>query len=437
LPTETMEDVEAIVDLARRARNEAGPRTKRVQINVSVGTFVPKPHTPFQWERQLSLGESQDLIDHLKSLLPRRGFKLKWHDPRQSVMEGVFSRGDRRLSELIETVWKAGARLDGWSEHYSLERWQDAAGVCGIDLDAYLEARDPGEPLPWDHLDSGVDREFLARERERAMLREYTPDCRTAGCQQCGLCDFRTIRPVICSRGKKEQHPAGKTRPVGVAPREGQQPRFRYRIHYTRLGDSRFFSHLEILQLVFRALRRSGVAVLHSQGFNPTPRVSFGAALPVGMESEVEYFDMEVAAPLQDAAVLGGALEGQLPPGMRVTGVEPAPAADAGTVVTAYETVLPKPHPEERLQRIGDFLSGDSFVIERSRKGKRSELDIRPLVRSLRIDHGTLRFELVAHQGRPGVNPREIMVDVLGFSEREALLARVRKTKRVEFHANT
>jgi|MTBAKMStandDraft_1061839.scaffolds.fasta_scaffold04776_3 radical SAM family uncharacterized protein/radical SAM-linked protein len=437
LPTETMEDVEAIVDLARRARGEAGPRAKRVQINVSVGTFVPKPHTPFQWERQLSLEESQGLIDHLKGLLPRRGFKLKWHDPRQSVMEGVFSRGDRRLAGLIETAWKSGARLDGWSEHYRLEHWQDAAGECGIDLNSYLRARDPGEALPWDHLDSGVDREFLARERERALEREYTPDCRTAGCQQCGLCDFRTIRPVICTRGKKERYPAEKTHPPAAASRDEQQPRFRYRIHYTRLGDSRFFSHLEILQLVFRALRRARVAVLHSRGFNPTPRVSFGAALPVGMESEVEYFDMEVASPLQDPAALGVALGLELPPGMRVTGVEPAPTAEAGTIVTAYEAVLPGPHPVERLQRIGEFLAGDSFVIERSRKGRRSELDIRPLVRSLRIDHGTLRFELIAHQGRPGVNPRQIMVEVLGLSERETLLSRVRKTKRVELHANT
>jgi radical SAM family uncharacterized protein/radical SAM-linked protein len=437
LPSETREDVGAIIDLARRARDEAGERAKRVRINVSVGTFVPKPHTPFQWEPQLSLEESQERIDYLKKLLPRRGFKLKWHDPRQSVMEGVFSRGDRRLAELIEMAWKAGTRLDGWSEHYSLEQWQEAARKCGIDLGLYLRARDPRQPLPWDHLDSGVAREFLLQERERALAREYTPDCRTEGCQQCGLCDFRTIKPVVCSRRKAGGHAPRSTLPSADRSRKEQEKGFRYRVQYTRLGDSRFFSHLEILQLIFRALRRAGISVLHSRGFNPTPRVSFGAALPVGVESEVEYFDMEAASPLKNTKEAAGELDRELPPGMRVTGIAPAPAAELDAVATSFEVLVAWPPGEDLVKRIADFLALDSFVMERIRKNKRRALDIRPLVRSLDVDKGMIRFELVSYQGQPGVSPREILTAVAGISERDALLARIRKTKRAEFHANT
>ncbi|MCI5224934.1 MAG: radical SAM protein, partial [Candidatus Electrothrix sp. AR4] len=195
LPTETMEDIDGIIDLAIRAGKEAQGR--RSQINVSVSSFVPKPHTSFQWSGQLSIEETKKRINYLKSKLPRKGFKLKWHEPYQSFLEGVFSRGDRRLARLIEASWKAGARLDGWSDHFLLERWEAAATQLEIDLDAYLRPRDREEALPWDHLSCGVDRRFLQQEYEKALDQVYTPDCRNHGCQQCGLCDFKTIQPVI------------------------------------------------------------------------------------------------------------------------------------------------------------------------------------------------------------------------------------------------
>ena len=194
LPTETETDVEAIVDLAKKARNRGGQGKGRpVQINLGVATFIPKPHTPFQWEPQISLEESKRRINRLKQMLPRQGFKIKWHDPEQSLLEGVFSRGDRRLSRLLETAWNKGARLDSWSEHFNLERWRQAAAECDLDLEDYLRRREIGEILPWEHLHSGVDRSFLEAEYGKSLQQEYTPDCRNHGCQGCGLCDFKTV----------------------------------------------------------------------------------------------------------------------------------------------------------------------------------------------------------------------------------------------------
>ena len=201
LPTETEADVEAIVDLAKKARNRGGQGKGRpVQVNLGVATFIPKPHTPFQWEPQISLEESKRRINRLKQMLPRQGFKIKWHDPEQSLLEGVFSRGDRRLSRLLETAWSNGARLDSWSEHFNLERWRRAAAECDLNLEDYLRRREVDEVLPWEHLRSGVDRSFLEAEYAKALQQEYTPDCRNHGCQGCGLCDFKTIRPVVHER---------------------------------------------------------------------------------------------------------------------------------------------------------------------------------------------------------------------------------------------
>lgn len=435
LPTETWEDIEAIVDLARKARKEAGPSAGRVQINVSVGTFVPKPHTPFQWERQLTLAESHERINRLKSMMPRKGFKLKWHDPRQSYLEGVFSRGDRRLSALIETAWRSGVRLDGWSEHYHLENWQQAAETRGLDLDFYLRARDQDAPLPWDHLHSGVDRDFLLREYRNALERVYTPDCRTRGCQQCGLCDFKTIFPVVHSATKPAP---GLTEllPEEGRKAEGQDRVFSCRVHYTRLGDSRFFGHLEILQLVFRALTRAGVHVLYSQGFNPTPKVSFSPALPLGVESESEFFDLALPQPVGDPEEVASLLNREFPPGMRVTGIGIKPDKEPESLLVEYRVAPVKALTDEQRGNIARFLARGSYVVERVRKNKRRELDIRPLVSTLETDGAIIDMTLVSIQATAGIGPKEILREIVCLSDEDVLLARIKKCGVTIFSAN-
>ena len=435
LPTETWEDVEAIVDLARKAKDEAGPAARRVQINVSVGIFIPKPHTPFQWERQLTIDESRDRINRLKSLLPRKGFKLKWHDPKQSYLEGVFSRGDRRLSALIETAWKFGVRLDGWSEHYHLENWQHAAAECGIDLDFYLQARSKDKPLPWDHLDCGVDREFLMQEYHNALERVYTPDCRTEGCQKCGLCDFKTIFPVVHSVKKVTSEEKNLLPEDGRKVDEHERV-FHSRVHYTRLGDSRFFSHLEILQLIFRALTRAGVPVLYSQGYNPSPRISFSPALPVGMESEIEFFDMALPRLLSNPDEVAKLLDKELPPGIRVTGIDAKPDKEPEALLVDYAITLVNPLTDEQQSNITNFLAQESHVIVRVRKRKRRELDIRPMLFSLETDGTAMAMKLINVQGEAGISPKDILKEAACLSEEDVFLSRIKKIAVTIFSPN-
>ena len=437
LPTETWDDVDAIVELAGRARAAAGRAAKRTQINVSVGTFVPKPHTPFQWERQLNLEEAKERIDRLKKTLPRRGFKLKWHDPQQSFLEGVFSRGDRLLANLIEQAWHSGVRLDGWSEHYSLEKWQQAAEKCGIDLETYLQERDPEKPLPWDHLSSGVEREYLVQERENALAGVFTSDCRTDGCRKCGLCDFKNIMPVVNKPAETGGAVARKMEKEEKRVDTDQGDRFVYRVSYSRTGDARFYSHLETLQLIFRVLARAGVPVLYSHGFNPTPRVSFSSALPVGMESEAEYFDVELERSITDFDHFMEELNLEMPDGMQVFGVEFLQGKDAPEHLAFYSVNLPVPIENEHKTRISDFLAREHFVVTRVRKGKARDVDIRPLVKDIQAHAGRLDFELISREGLPGVNPRELLLRVVGLDETDVLLARVKKTKVVDFSSRT
>ncbi|MCL1979770.1 MAG: TIGR03960 family B12-binding radical SAM protein, partial [Proteobacteria bacterium] len=430
LPTETGVDVEGIVQLAKKARAQAGQGKGRpVQVNLGVATFVPKPHTPFQWEAQIGLEESRARINRLKQMLPRQGYKLKWHDPEQSFLEGVFSRGDRRLASLIETAWNMGARLDSWSEHFDLERWRLAAKACGLVLEEYLQSRPVADVLPWDHLHSGVERSFLEAERAKATLQQYTPDCRAHGCQGCGLCDFKTVRPVVHERPTTVQPKAltsaGREEP-GAQPKT-QPKAYAYRVHYARLGDSRFYGHLELLQLIFRTLQRAGLPLLFSSGFNPTPRVSFSQALPVGVESLAESFDMDLSQPLTSLEETVALLNSRLPATIRVQAVEPAPGHVIRCSTTSY-TLFAEAYPDKMLSNMAKFLGCESFVIDRFRKNRHKELDLRPLVTRLEFDQGQILLDLVGHQGQPGTNPREILEKVLGFSARDGLLVRILKT---------
>ena len=192
LPTERREDLDGLVDLVRDVegvyRKVTDAKGRQLKLRVSISPFVPKAHTSFQWEPQCSLAELEERQSYLRRRIPRR-VRLSWHDPRLSQVEAVFARGDRRLAPTISEAWAMGARFDSWSEQFDYQRWLKAFARTGIEPAHYAERRwDHDELLPWDHLDSGVDKEFLWRERERAFAGLPTPDCRWAACAGCGIC---------------------------------------------------------------------------------------------------------------------------------------------------------------------------------------------------------------------------------------------------------
>jgi len=189
LPTETDDDIRGIADLARKVyrawRETTANRARGVRVTVSVACFVPKPHTPFQWEPQDTPEEFARKQELLASVLPKQ-INYRWHAADTSFLEGVLSRGDRRVGEAIETAWRNGCRLDAWSEFFSLDTWRAAFVRCGLDMSFYAHrTRGQDEVLPWAHISAGVDPAHLWRERELAHQEASSPDCRQA-CLDCG-----------------------------------------------------------------------------------------------------------------------------------------------------------------------------------------------------------------------------------------------------------
>ena len=189
LPTETDEDILGIAEMANQIlhcwRVNAKNKNRGVKITVSTSCFIPKPHSPFQWEAQIPLPEYLRRVNLLRSAITAKNVTYNWHDAETSLIEAVLSKGDRRVADAIEEVWRQGGRLDAWTDYFSFRRWMDAFEDCGVDVDFYAH-REAGkdEILPWDHIDVGVRKAHLWSEREKCYRSELSPDCR----HQCAAC---------------------------------------------------------------------------------------------------------------------------------------------------------------------------------------------------------------------------------------------------------
>jgi radical SAM family uncharacterized protein len=219
-PQETLEDVRAIVDLSMEVLRE-GRRFhgKRAGVNIGVSTFIPKPHTPFQWETMDGLENIRVKLDLLKRELRGQGLRLRWNDPEDSIYEGFLSRGDRRVAAVIEKAWKAGAKFDAWSEHFDLSRWQEAAVSEGLDMEFYTHRqRSIDEIFPWEHIDVAVSRRFLTKDYLMSKNGETRIDCR----DQCFACG---ILPKLVDLRRETPAEAWECPPVSkITARKGKKP---------------------------------------------------------------------------------------------------------------------------------------------------------------------------------------------------------------------
>ncbi len=393
LPTETEEDLAALIDLAARVKATGRGTQGGADINVSVSTFVPKAHTPFQWDAQLNREEIRQRQEYLRDGLKKRRLRLKWHEAELSVLEGVFARGDRRLGALLERAVDLGCRFDGWRDHFRWDLWQQALSDTGIDPAFYLRARQSGETLPWDHLDAGVTKAFLLRERQNALLGKATADCRFGQCSACGVCDFEKIR----TSPRRPPAPAGRRDlpPPTAGEMAGDLPKVRLTVR--KAGRAALLSHLEFMTAVQRAVKRADIPVRWSAGFHPAPRIGFGDALPLGVASETELLDLDLASVCAPAEVMA-TLNRELPEGIAVLAAREIsrrlPSAAASLATATYRVPLPAEQRQAVGQRTQAFLAAASVELTRTRQGRSESLDLRPWVEVLTVDESALWLTL-------------------------------------------
>jgi radical SAM-linked protein len=300
LPTEKDEDLEGIVRLVEEILQLGrGVMKTPPRINLSLSSFIPKPHTPFQWlpmEEEPALRERQGFI---RSRLSRfRSVAIKAHPTEISVLEGIFSRGDRRLGSALVQAWKRGARFDSWKDRFDLSRWQASFSAERIEPQTYLGPLAKDAVLPWDHIETGIKKEFLLSELAKAIGEERTASCLDRKCALCRGCDL----PVRRTKTRPRPPRPASLKPAGLGRRTDRL--VRYEVFFEKSGLARFLSHRDLTAHLQRSLRRAGVEVAHSAGFHPKMLVSYPPALPLGMEAKEECFEFKSARRYQIDALL-------------------------------------------------------------------------------------------------------------------------------------
>jgi radical SAM family uncharacterized protein len=443
LPTETEPDLDELVTLVKDILAQGRRHGVRPQVNVSVGCFIPKSFTPFQWFGFDGVENLERKIAYLKDRFRSvKGAKMTWHEPKEAEIEAMLSLGDRRMGRAVLEVWKRGGRFDAWSEHFSWERWTEALETADVPKSRHLRDKDLKETLPWDVVDASIRKPFLVVEWKKALKEMHTDDCKWGHCYACGVPgngeDIVLANPLPgefnfasdsdsdsdFSEGEEGSRGAGAL-PVAPALGAGASPsqpfeesllpsssfplpsaytekakgaayrmkaepdllplRQRrspasgvaapvpesartYRLSFEKLGDARYLSHRNTMDVLERALRASGAPVRYTEGYNPHLRLSMGPALPLGHESKHELFDVDVLDALTQAHV--SAVNDRLPSGLVITSCVELPkgAKSLGRAATeaVYRFTLPNGETrEERLSLMGATATTPKKFLEK------------------------------------------------------------------------
>ncbi len=443
LPTESYADLDAIIDICCKVRDAAGRGAPRLQVTAAISPFVPKPFTPFQWDAQISLEEMQNRIQYLREAFKsQKCLKMRWHEPAMSHLEGILSRGDRRLADVVEKAYLKGGIFASWVEGFALEPWYEALEECGFTADEYIGSRPMDDTLAWDHLEVGIDAAYLKREREKAQYEKTTPDCRYNACQVCGVCDTKAQKSRLTSKYQQgianilnlaqrdqEAHKAnyddegklirptpqsGKAKPPSIAA-ELTVKAVEYRVWHTREEKAVFLSQLELQAILERSLRRAKIPMTFSQGFHPLPLLSFGRALPVGVGSKAEWFAItlrEILSPQRVKELLNK----HLPQGMNIIDVQHVSKGERTTQAINEQFCLHYIGPDENKDNFINawktFEQKQSFEWTReTKKGPRTN-DLRAIVSQ--IDIGSKSISFTSDWEKGYISPLTLSRAVLG-----------------------
>jgi radical SAM family uncharacterized protein/radical SAM-linked protein len=419
LPTETDDDLVGIAEMVKGIFRFPG--SYQLQgLTLSISPFVPKPHTPFQRLPQITGEALYQKMDFLKSILPRRKVKIDRRSPKVAEIEGILTRGDRRLAKVIHRVWRQGARFCGWSDHFRFDLYQHALAQEGLSSQWFLNGFPSESPLPWGHLSKGINPNFLEQEFQKSLIAETTTDCRNK-CQRCGLPPQDCIRPTGFQPMDfhAQDAPGTQNRPTDFQPVDDQCKKT-IRIKYAIRDLLQFLSHLETVHIWERIFRRSGLPIQFTEGYRARPRLSFSPPRPVGVASEAEYLDIRLnSLPIEH---IQQKLSEILPYDIEILsiGVVKDDSQSLDSTISQWDYLVKfENHIIDLTDRCQSLLNQEHIPITRTKKAKfknsklEKVVDIRPSIIELTPNDQTLKI-VIAKTASIATIPE--ILDALGLS---------------------
>jgi radical SAM-linked protein len=422
------EDVAGIGKMGGQALDIARSYQKNANVTVSVSSHVPKPHTPFQWCAMDTMGEIERKQELLWKQAREHGFKFRKHDMRVSHLEGIVGRGDRRTADLIESVWRKGARFDAWDEHLNWDAWQEALDEWerehNLDRHQFLSTLAVDGRLPWDHIDVGLVDGFLLKEYRKSMINRLSPPCgkpfrakvhhtnleearaekKRLICYDCGVaCDMTLMKQErinFLEMLGAEKRPERRTEPTaheaahkrfarGLSPRVFDRgDNAPYRLRYTKMGQVALQGQLDVVRMLPRIFRRADIELCYSEGFHPKPVISYGPALALGVSSIAELAEVRLSRVMPADDLLERLLE-VAPEGLQILALRQLASGEKklskcldaqDILITVPDAVLealggePVAAVQERIDR---FWSQSSVIVTRTQKGREKRVEIR------------------------------------------------------------
>lgn len=306
IPGENENDIAEIAHLANEI-SKIGYKIKPSsgQLNITISSFVPKAHTPFQYAPMNNTDQLIHKQNIIKKILSKnRKITLKFHDPFMSQLEAIFARGDSKLNSIIYQAWLANCRLDGWNELFNYNIWLETFNKMQLDPNIYLKQLPTEATLPWDHISTGVNKKYLISQWQKSLNNETTKPTSIYNCNRCGVCNDELLKKLIAaSRSIKENIPtlvkiySKNNESINNAPAINENinihnKKIKYRIIFSKLNNAAYLSHLDLYRNIKLILKRSHIPVSYSEGFHPMPRISMGLALSTGIPSKEDFFEI-------------------------------------------------------------------------------------------------------------------------------------------------
>lgn len=398
LPTETEHDIQAIIDLIHKVKQV----TKGLNFNITISPFVPKAHTAFQWQAMFPAQYFADVINRLKKNVPAT---IKAHDYKESIIEAVLARGDRKLSKAIYIAWQKGLRFDQWIDRFNYDIWIQSVSEAGLNLDFYVyRQRDKNEILPWQHINLGLTKDILYADYLK-------------GISETDNCDYTNYKRDI-----------NLPKNYSLVNNLPTQPSVRVLLKFSREGVVKYLSQLEQIDFLRRALKRTSLPVAYTAGFSPLVKTSFGPAVSVGHESDCEYVDLYMTEKIPEENITAE-ISKVLPGGYKILQAKylPLKFPAINSLVNAVEYIIEGVNITQ--EQIDSFLNQEKILITKVKKQKETIIDVKEQILKIsKISYNKIKMLLEIKQ-QNSVKLSNILCLLLNLNENQVKILYIKRTK--------